>query len=120
MKYIVIIYGNEALWASFSPTETAQAIETQDAFNREFTATGELLGAYGLADVAQAKTVAVRNGLPVVSDGPYLESKEYLSSFYLLDVESEQRALDLAAMVPFAAVRSVEIWPVLHEAGSEM
>jgi hypothetical protein len=120
MKYLIIIYGNQELWDSFPADQRARAIEAQDAFNKEFMATGELLGAYGLADVVQAKTVAVRAGLPAVTDGPYLETKEYLSSFYLVDVDSEQRALDLAAKIPFASVRSVEVWPILHEAGAEM
>lgn len=120
MKYMIIIYGNQELWSSFSAEEASAGIAAQDAFNREFMATGELLGAYGLADAVQAKTVQVRDGLPAVTDGPYLETKEFLSSFCLVDVESEQRALELAAKMPFAAVRSVEVWPVLHEAGAEM
>jgi hypothetical protein len=120
MKYMLIIYGNRELWESFSPEVTREAIAAQDAFNKEYMATGELLGAYGLADVVQAKTVAVRDGLPAVTDGPYLETKEFLSSFCLVDVDSEQRALELAAKMPFASVRCVEVWPVLHEAGAEM
>lgn len=120
MKYMLIIYGNQELWQSFPADVAREAIAAQDAFNQEFKATGELLGAYGLADVVQAKTVAVRDGLPAVTDGPYLETKEFLSSFCLIDVESEERALELAAKMPFASVRSVEVWPVLHEAGAEM
>jgi hypothetical protein len=120
MKYMIIIYGNRELWESFPPEEASKAIAAQDAFNEEFMASGELLGAYGLADVVQAKTVAVRDGLPAVTDGPYLETKEFLSSFCLIDVESEQRALELAAKVPFASFRCVELWPVLHEDGAEM
>ena len=120
MKYMIIIYGNRELWESFPPQGASKAIAAQDAFNKEFMATGELLGAYGLADVVQAKTIAVRDGLPAVTDGPYLETKEFLSSFCLIDVESEQRALELAAKMPFASFRCVELWPVLHEAGAEM
>lgn len=120
MKYMLIIYGNAELWSSWSQEEAAKAIAEQDAFNREYRATGELLGAYGLSDSAQARQVSVRNGMPAVTDGPYLETKEYLSSFCLIDVESEERALELAARMPFASFRSVEVWPVLHEAGAEM
>jgi hypothetical protein len=120
MKYMIIIYGNQELWGSFPPEERPKAIAAQDAFNREFMATGELLGAYGLADVVQVKTVAVRDGLPAVTDGPYLETKEHLSSFYVIDVHDEVRALELAARIPFASFRSVEMWPILHEAGPAM
>ncbi|HEX5541124.1 MAG TPA: YciI family protein [Micromonospora sp.] len=112
---MIIIYGNQQLWESFSAEEFQQAITAQDAFNRKFAETGELLGAYGNADAAQAKTVRVRDGVPAVADGPYLETKEYLASWYLIDVENEQRALDIAAEVPFASVNAVELWPILHE-----
>jgi hypothetical protein len=116
MKYMIIIYGNQELWESFSAEETQKHIAEQDAFNRKYAETGELLGAYGTADAVQAKTVRVRNGLPAVTDGPYLESKEYLASWYLVEVDDEQRALDLAAELPFASVGAVEVWPLPHEA----
>jgi hypothetical protein len=120
MKYLLSIYGNRELWESFTAEESSKAIAAQEAFIAEFRATGELLGAYGLADVVQAKKVAVRDGLPAVTDGPYLETKEFLSSFCLIDVDSEKRALELAAQMPFASFRCVEVWPVLHESGTEM
>ena len=116
MKYLLMIYANQQTWAGFGPEDWAAAIAEQDAFNARFFGTGELLGAYGLADAETAKVVRVRQGAPAVTDGPYLETKEYLASSFLLDVESEQRALEIAAEMPFAAFRGVEVWPVLHEA----
>jgi hypothetical protein len=120
MKYLLMIYANQETWAGFGPEDWTKAIAEQDAFNAEYFETGELLGAYGLADAENAKVVRVREGAAAVTDGPYLEAKEYLASYYLLDVENEQRALDIAARMPFAAFRGVEVWPVLHEAGAEM
>ena len=78
--------------------------------------TGELLGAYGLADAAQARLVRRVDGQPAVTDGPYLETKEHMASFYLLDCESEERALQIAADMPWADAEPVELWPVMHEA----
>jgi hypothetical protein len=120
MKYITIIYGNKDLWQSFPPEELTKAIAEVDAFNRRYQETGELLGAYGLGDELSAKTVRVRDGLPAVTDGPYLEAKEFVSSFFLLDVESEERALEIAAEYPFAAHNAVEVWPILHESSPEL
>jgi hypothetical protein len=57
----------------------------------------------------------VREGVPAVTDGPYLESKEYLASWYMLDVPTEERALEIAAEIPFASVRAVEVWPITHD-----
>jgi hypothetical protein len=120
MKYMAIIYGNKALWESFSPDVAGEAIASVDTFNKRYAESGELLGAYGLGDELTAKTVRVRDGLPAVTDGPYLEAKEFVSSFFLLDCDSEARALAIVADYPFASHSAVEVWPVLHEAGTEM
>jgi hypothetical protein len=113
VKYLLMIYANQETWTGLTEDDWTKAIAEQDAFNREFFETGELLGAYGLADPDRAKVVRVRGG---VTDGPYLEAKEYLASSYLLDVEDERRALEIAARMPFASWREVEVWPIMHEA----
>ncbi len=117
MKYLVLIYGNKELWDSFPAEDWPQAIAAQDAFNRTFIESGELLGAFGLASELLAKTVRVRDDASVVTDGPYVEAKEYVSSFFLLECEDEARALEIAALVPFASYNAVEVRQVLHEAG---
>jgi hypothetical protein len=119
VKYMLIIYGNQELWDSIEPAEFAKEIAAFDAFNKKHYDTGELLGAYGVADAAATKLVRLADGQPAVTDGPYLETKEYLASWYLLDVESEERALAIAAELPSAKFRPVEVWPVLHEASRE-
>ncbi len=116
MKYLLLMYGNQEKWAAIPAEAWPEAIARQDAFNNKYRATGELLGAYGLADAAAARLVRRQDGQPAVTDGPYLETKEYIASFYLLDCESEERALEIAADMPFADEEPVEFWPVLHEA----
>ena len=119
MKYLMLIYGNQEKWDSLPAEEWPEAIAKQEAFNSKYRDTGELLGAYGLADAVSAKLVRRTDGAPAVTDGPYLETKEYIASLYLLDVESEERALAIAADLPSAKFRPVEVWPVLHEASRE-
>jgi hypothetical protein len=119
VKYLLMIYGNREKWESFAPGAWTDAIARQEAFNARYRETGELLGAYGLADAVNAKLVRRKDGLPAVTDGPYLETKEYLASFYLLDCESAERAQEIAADMPFADLEPVEVWPVLHESTGE-
>ena len=119
MKYMLIIYGNEELWNSVEPAEQQRLFGAFDEFNKKYYDSGELLGAYGVADAAATKLVRLTGGQPAVTDGPYLETKEYLASWFLLDVESEERALAIAADVPSAKYRPVEVWPILHEASRE-
>jgi hypothetical protein len=119
VKYLLMIYGNREKWESLPPEAWPEAIARQEAFNARYRDTGELLGAYGLADAARVKLVRRVDGLPAVTDGPYLETKEYLASFWLLDCESEERALQIAADMPFADDDPVELWPVLHESAAD-
>jgi hypothetical protein len=118
MKYMLLIYGNEALWNSFDPNEFQQVIQETEALQKELRASGEFIGAYGVAGQADAKTVQLRDGLPVVTDGPYLEAKEYLGSFDIIDCASLERALEIAARVPFARIGQVEVRPLMHESDS--
>ena len=119
MKYLLMIYGNQEKWESMPPGAWADAIARQEAFNARYRETGELLGSYGLADAARAKLVRRVDGLPAITDGPYLETKEHLASFWLLDCESQERAQQIAADMPFAAEEPVELWPILHESAAD-
>jgi len=116
MKYLVTIYGNEAIWSSLSEADIAALIRDTDAHNAKLMASGEMLGAYGVADQDRAKQVTSVGGDTVVTDGPYIEAKEYIGSFYVIDVDSEERALQIAAEMPSARFRQIEVRPILHEA----
>jgi hypothetical protein len=120
MKYMLLIYGNEALWSSFPEDVMQEVIAETDALHEELRGTGEYVCAFGVGDQAMAKTVHLEDGAPVVSDGPYIETKEYLGSFDIIDVESEERALEIAAKVPFTRIGKVEVKPLLHEAASDL
>jgi hypothetical protein len=81
VKYLPIICGNQELWKSIDPAESAKEIEAFDAFNKRSYDTGELLGASGVADAAATRLVKGSDGQPAVTDGPYLETKEYPASW---------------------------------------
>jgi hypothetical protein len=115
MKYLLMIYGNKEKWDALPAEKWPEVIAKQEAFNQRYRDTGELLGAYGLADAAEARLVRRVDGAAVVTDGPYLETKEYMASFYLLEVADEARAREIAADMPSADQDPVELWPVPHE-----
>jgi hypothetical protein len=119
MKYLLMICGSQEKWSGIPAEDWPREIAKQDACNKKYTATGELLGGYGLADAAAAKLVMRKDGGPAVSDGPYLETKEYMASFCLVDAENEERAYELAAQMPWADQNPTEVWPILHESASE-
>jgi hypothetical protein len=119
MKYLLMIYGNQEKWTSIPAEEWPEEIARTEAFIKRYVQTGEMLGAYGLGDAAAARLVRQTAGGPAVTDGPYLETKEYLASFYLVEVESEERAYQIAADLPWARKEPVEVWPILHESMGE-
>jgi hypothetical protein len=116
---MLLIYGNEEAFGSVGAETLAEVIRETDALNRELFESGELVGAYGLADQVNAKMVRVTGGSPVVTDGPYAEAKEYLGSFTILDCDSLDRALEIAARTPSARYWGVEVRPLMHEASLE-
>ena len=120
MKYLLIIHNNPALFESLSQAELEAMMEAHDPFQATLRETGELVGFAALADPAQSRLVRVAGGAPVVTDGPYLETKEHLAGFYVVDCESTARAEELAAMMPEAAYGGVEVRALMNEAGLEM
>ena len=118
MKYMLLIYGNDEIWSSFSEDDMATLVRETDAQLVELRASGELVGACGVGDQEIAKTVRSRAGETTVTDGPYIEAKEYLASFTIVDVESEARAIEIAAANPSSRLQLVEIRPLMHESSS--
>jgi len=117
MKYMLLIYGNEEVWNSMAG-DFDQVIKDTEALHKELRSSGEFISAYGVAEQAQAKTVSIKDGQPVVSDGPYLEAKEYIGSVDLIECASLERALEIAARVPFARFGQVEVRPLIGESES--
>ncbi|MFG3441360.1 YciI family protein [Nonomuraea sp. NPDC047897] len=86
------------------PTEDVKAhIQFMHELNSGLTEAGELVSAEGLAEPDQARIVRARaGGAPVVTDGPFPETKEFLVGWWIVDVESHERAIELAARVSAA------------------
>jgi hypothetical protein len=88
---------------SWSPDDLKAHIQFMKDLNRELTAAGEFVAGEGLAAPGEARIVrAGKNGSPVVTDGPYPEAKEFLAGFWILDVESAERAHAIAAKISAA------------------
>jgi hypothetical protein len=123
VKYLVLIWSNpasRAIWESFSDEQRSEGFRYYAALTEELAANGELIVSEALADASLTRRVSVRDGQTLTSDGPFAEAKELLAGFFLLEVESEQRAVEIAARVPEAELGLVEVRPVLQLGGMEM
>jgi hypothetical protein len=82
----------------WAPDDFKAHIAFMHRLNQELTDAGELIGAEGLAPPGQVKVVrAGKGGLPAVTDGPFLESKEFLAGFWIVEVDRPERAYEIAA-----------------------
>ncbi len=116
MKYLLLIYHNPGardLWESFSEELQVEGLAAYAALNDELAKSGELLAAESLADPEMTKTVNVRDGRTIASDGPFAETKEELAGFYLVDCESLERAIEIAGRIPEATDAQIEVRPIM-------
>jgi hypothetical protein len=112
VKYMLLIYSNPETFAAMNEELEAVMAEAEAMMN-ELQESGEWVGGEALADPINSKSVKVRDGVPVVTDGPFVESKEHLAGYCLLDCESLERALEIAARWPDARYNGVEIRPLM-------
>jgi hypothetical protein len=121
MKYLILIHQNRGAreqFASFPPEVQAAGMQAYYDLNAELTRTGEMVSAEALSDDSTATVLSLKSGTVVASDGPFAESKEMLAGFYLVDVTSLDRALEIAARIPEvqAGAGDVEVRAVMDTA----
>ena len=123
-RYLVLTKYDEGLdappMAEWDPDDITTLLEYVRALNQELIENGELVEGLSLTGPELAKIVVSDGGPPVVTDGPFPEAKELLAGFYLLDCESIDRAVEIAARVPEAELGLVEVRPVMDLGGTEM
>jgi hypothetical protein len=100
MKYMLIMRASDEGIAKMAGTDFSQAIEAVGRFNDELIRAGVLLAAEGLADAAEGVVVDYSSEPPVVTDGPYGETKELFGGFYILNVASREEAVEWARRLP--------------------
>src|SRR5262245_38445470 len=121
MKYVALVYSHPGAFEALTQNERDELMSEADAYLKEFTESGELLGGgVALADPSAGKTVRVRDGLPAVTDGPFAEAKEQLAGYYMLDTERLERATETVTHDPAARFWAVEVRLIGDWAGTQM
>jgi hypothetical protein len=120
VKYLLVITMDPEVWDPMSEEEHNAVFAAHDTFQKEVVRPGELLSSVGLSDPSNTKTVRVRDDVPAVTDGPYIEAKEFLAGYYLVECDSLERATELAAAIPDARYSAIEVRPVEFEATSQV
>ena len=112
MRYMLLIYSDPADNAAMTPEEGGRMMAGYFAFTQALAESGELLAGEPLQGLETATTVRVRGGVASTTDGPFAETKEVLGGYYLVECPDLDRALELAARIPHAAIGSVEVRPI--------
>jgi hypothetical protein len=108
MQFLLLIYEDEKRFQKgYDPGE----MQEYQALGKEFAKS--ILGGNALQPTSTAKTVRVRNGKPVVTDGPFTETKEQLGGYYLIAAPNADQAAKVAAKIPGARFGCVEIRPIM-------
>ena len=131
MKYLLMIYGNPRSWGHpiFLRTDEALAMTEEqraemfgefEALLTEISESGELVGAQALADPLTSRAVRVRGGERIVTDGPFVESKEQLAGYFVVDCATTERAEEIASRFPDARITGVEVRPLMGGAAEDL
>jgi hypothetical protein len=131
MKYLLLIYSNPENWEhpmflrnpeflAMQEDERAELTSQAQGLHKEITESGELIVGAALADPVNTRTVRVRDGVPATTDGPFIEAKEQLAGYFVVDCDSPERAAEIAARFPDARFAAVEVHPIMDMSGQEM
>jgi hypothetical protein len=111
MEYLLLIYSDDAGWSQMTPAEQEQGMAAFHAYTEALTKSGVLRGKNRLQPTSSTTTVRMVNGKSQVLDGPFVDSKEQLGGYYLIDVPDLDAAISWAARCPAASYGAVEVRP---------
>ena len=116
MKYILLIYGDERVWAAMTEQEIEKIYAEHRAYGEAMGKAGVILGGSELKPVATATSVKFSGGKPRTVDGPFAETKEQLAGYYLIEAPNLEVALSWAEKMPGMTEGTVEVRPLAVEA----
>ena len=114
MKYMCIVLVDDDLAACMSPADWTVMNEQSKAYDCGLAERGVLLAAEALVGREAARTVRVRQGAAIVTDGPFMETKEVVAGFILEEASDLDEAMQIAQVIPMARLGAVEVRPVLQ------
>ncbi|HEY0646856.1 YciI family protein [Phenylobacterium sp.] len=113
MKYICLVYAEPGALSDLSPDEQATLDRDSLAYDERLQQKGHFIAASALQGVKTARTVRVRRGKSLVTDGPFAETKEVLCGFIFIEAPDAEEALRIAEGIPMARYGSIEVRPEL-------
>ena len=117
MKYILLVHHDEESFRKRPQAEREGMLQESVQLAQQLHATGHYLGAAPLHPSQETRCVRVREGRPLVTDGPFAETREQVGGYFLVNARDLDEAISIAARIPGARIGTVEIRPVGEVAG---
>jgi hypothetical protein len=114
MKYMLLIYTGEDSWTD---SEREHCYRESTELCHKLAAKGQFISANPLEPVHTATSVRVRGGRPLVTDGPFAETREQLGGYFLVEAADLNEAINIASKIPGARKGTVEVRPVMELSG---
>jgi hypothetical protein len=118
MKYVCLVYGEENDLYALTAERSAKLDADSLAYDRSLDKEGKLIVGQALQSVRTSKTVRRRKGKRLVTDGPFAETKEQLLGFVMVEADTLDEALDIAAGIPLAEIGTIEVRAIYDIPGS--
>jgi hypothetical protein len=112
MRYLLLIYGDESKYAALSEEDMQADFQKWIEYTESITSAGASQGSAALQPTSTATSVRDDNGNPMVTDGPFAETREQLAGYYLLDVENLDEAINWAHRCPWSTFGTIELRPI--------
>ena len=113
MKYLCLIYENESAWEQMPQQEAETIMGEYFAFTDDIRRSGHYLAGSALQPTRTATSVRVRNGKVSTTDGPYVETKEQLGGYYLIEARDLNEAIQVGSRIPGARFGGIEVRPLM-------
>lgn len=117
MKYMLLVHHDEESFNKISDTERSQMLAESVELTHQLHGNGQYLSASPLHPASTAVIVRVREGKQFLTDGPFVETREQLAGYFLINAKDLNEAISIAARVPGARIGTVEVRPVREVAG---
>ena len=120
MKYLCLVYPDEARMDALSESEYGALFDESLAYDEALRKTGHFIGAQALRPARESSTVTVRQGKVCITDGPFAETKEQLGGFILIEAKDFEEALQIASKIPLARFGTIEVRAIQELIRSEL
>ena len=117
MKFMLIVHHDEAAFEKIEKEKRQQLLAESIELTHQLHAAGQYLSASLLQPVATAVMMRVREGKPLVTDGPFIETREQIAGYFLINARDLNEAISIATRVPGARIGTVEVRPLIEITG---